>query len=240
MDAADLATTPSVGRLLLRNATIWISPAGLFSAQMHPDKMRFGDRLAGTMVVEETHDPTSSVIARRLFKAMVFIGAVLLCFVSSVFGYSRYVRNSALYEIGRDFVLTYEPLHAVVEDLSADKLNLMVARYRTTDNEAWAVLIFTHRTETYGVQTDVVMSRGADKGSPWSLKDASGLVKFPGEGGQEDRIFAFVHSRDFHRFLTEDEVTKIFKERKPPVEIIPELKDEEKPTVSPPEGGPKP
>jgi len=342
VDAADLSSTPSVGRLLLRNVTIWISPVGLFSAHMHPDRMRFGDRLAGTMVVEEIHDPASSVLARRLLKGALSLAAMVCCALSVVWMHSTYIRNSkvhevacefiarcqvlqetfpglstdkvlltwpdyafgdnaviagvayrderesctaraqailqrgleadeawrgvslhaafdpalssaslstsALHRMGRDLIVGYPPLQEAIDGVSGDELKLTILTYwREKDCEA-TCFMYEQRAKDWQGNFRAVMKRAEGGAAEWKGNDAEGYVTFKTPRGQEARVFAFVLSRDFHRFLTKDEVTRIFKERKPAVVVIPELKEAEKPaqsgggdsTVAPPEGEPRP
>ncbi len=233
VDATDMTSAASLGKLILRNVTIWFSPVGMFSAHTHPDKMRFGDRLVGTAVVEVTHDPMSSVVARRLFKAMVFLAAVACCIFSAVFGFSKHVRNSEVHEAAVAFITTYEPLHEVTGDLSPDNVKLMLARYGPSEDGAWALLVYTQKMEDRGMQIEMLMTRKLEGRTPWAVEDASGVVTFKGAETEKQRMFAFVLSKDFHRFLTEDEMTRIFKEKQPPGEVIPELKEPDNAPAAP-------
>lgn len=239
VDATDMTSAASLGKLILRNVTIWFSPVGMLSAHTHPDKMRFGDRLAGTAVVDVAYDPMSSVVARRLFKAMVFLAAGACCIFSAAFGFSKLVRNSEVHETAVAFVTTYEPLHEVTGEVSPDNVNLALARYGPSEEGAWALLVYTQKIEDRVMQIKMLMTRKLEGPTQWSVADASGAVTFKGTDTEKQRMFAFVLSKDFHRFLTQEEMRKIFQEKRPPMEVIPELKETDNAPAAPAPLAPK-
>jgi uncharacterized RDD family membrane protein YckC len=230
-DAADMTSVPSMKQLLLRNVTIWLSPLGLASASLHPDKMRFGDRLAGTVVVEDVHDAMSSALRRRLFKGVVFVGLAGCCIASAAFGFSNYVRNSKVHEVALRFLGSYGPLQQVVPGFAADNVSLLVANCMATEKGAAAFLMYGSRKKDRNVRVDILMDRGLGDNSTWHVREASGLVKLDAGREGKTRVFAFLLGKDFHRFLTEDEVTKIFREKRAPMEVIPELKSADNETT---------
>lgn len=231
-DAADMTGVPSMRQLLLRNATNWVSWAGMAAANVHPDKMRFGDRLAGTMVVEDPPDALSSALSRRLFKGIVFVVVAACGVMTTVFGYSRLVRNSAVHLVSVEFITTYEPLVEVSGPIAADNVNLVMARYAATDNGAVALLMYGNKDLKRTVQVELLMERGLGDALDWDVKEASGLVNFlPEKEGAKPRVFAFLRGKDFARYLTEEEVKKIFEEKVPAIQVIPELKEADNATA---------
>ncbi|GAH75450.1 unnamed protein product, partial [marine sediment metagenome] len=196
VDAADVGSVPSIRALLLRNLTIWFSPVGMVSAYMHPDRMRFGDRLAGTMVVEDTPDPMSSPWPRRLLKTLVIVGAVTACVVLADRGRARYIRNSEIHEVGLEFLRRYEPLQEVIRPLSVEQMDVKAAGGRPTETGAEAAVVWDWKRKDLVVRAGVKMERGRQDTRAWYVTDASGhAVLNPRQKGKE-RVFVFTLSRD--------------------------------------------
>jgi len=235
VDAAGPGSPPSIARLIVRNVTIWLSPVGMVSAAMDPDRMRFGDRLAGTMVVEETFDPRGSALKRRLLKGVVLVAAVGACWLSIKHSFTRYMTHSGVHEAAMAWIDGYEPLQEVVRPLRARQMVAVPYGYRITPDNALAAMGYYHQGDNLLVALGVAMVRRDD--ADWHVEDVGGEIRLKGADPTKERIFGLNLRRGLHRFLTEEEMRRIRDEKQPPDTVIPELREPDNvtaPTTTPP------
>jgi uncharacterized RDD family membrane protein YckC len=230
VDAADASSVPAVGKLMLRNVTIWFSPVGMVSAYMNPDKARFGDRLAGTMVVDDppaAWKPPWKWWTPRLV-AVVVIAMALYTWADQCG--MRFIRQSRIYGVALSFADSYAPLQEVIAPVRVDggrplRVNDMAVRggWWPTAKGAGAVVAWEYRSDTCVLGAGVLMERGLDRNSPWVVKNTEGGVLLDkGQPGKE-RLFVFNLERKLRRFLTEAEFQKVVKDQNPADKVLPEL-----------------
>ncbi len=167
VDAEDAASKPSWRRLLLRNATIWFAPMGLTWGAFHPDRQRFGDRLARTMVVEDPVAPAGPSWRSTMLKAAVFVLVVAGLFrFHQVLLRGYYERSRATAEAAA-FVNGCTPLAELTPGLTTGDLTLRSVHYFPTDNGAQAR--FTWSRETPGMKLSLlaVMDRPVENLTAW-------------------------------------------------------------------------
>ena len=232
VDPANMSAPAPLGKLILRNVTIWLSPVGMIWAALDPDRMRFGDRLAGTMVVDETYHPGSSTVRRRLLKAVILVAAVGACWLSIKRGLTSYMIRSEPYEVAAAWIDGYEPVQQIIQPLSARDMVAAPYGYRVTADNAIAAMAYYHQGDNVVVALGVATTR--DTMDPtWRVEDAWGEIRLNQTDAASERVFLLHLRRDLHRFLTDDEIRKTRDEKQPPSQVIPELMETDNQTTAP-------
>ncbi len=167
VDSADAGTTPDARRLILRNLTIWLSPVGLALAAMHPDRMRFGDRLARTMVVEEPVPREGPSWRQTALKAACFSLVAVGCLAWWRDMTRRYHEGSRVYRLAVAHLNGGAEIRELIGGLSTDNLTLAGFYYGPTAEGAATQLDFTHRAPPRQTSVTVVMKRPADNVAGW-------------------------------------------------------------------------
>lgn len=230
VDAAEPERPASLAQQLLRNLTIWLSPVGFFAAASHPDKMRFGDRLANTMVVDEAYDPMSSVWVRALFRGIVIVVMVLAALFSYLWGLIPYARNSQAHAFTVDWLNSREYLAEPFDLLGIDagRMFVTLGRFDIVDDGAEVLLVYAYGVEAgSGCQFRVVLRQDFAEDKGWEVRQASGLLVSRWQEKEHRRMFFLRLDKNLHRFLTEEEIDRIVEKKEPAKTVLPELKEED-------------
>ena len=167
VDASDNEAVPTAGRLILRNVTIWLAPVGLASAWFKPDKMRFGDLLARTMVVEEPVGPNGPPMRRTVIKGVVFAGVIGGCWLFAQRAMTQYHETSRPYAALKSYAAACAPMRELVPQIADDNLPLRALRYWPTERGACAQAAAEVVSPERKVSLRVMAERPADNVSGW-------------------------------------------------------------------------
>jgi hypothetical protein len=165
VEAADIGATPGAGALILRNLTIWASPVGLFVARRSEDRMRFGDRLAGTMVVENPQSVTGMSWGQTIVKAGVFSLVTVGCLWVMRTTTEAYHRGSRVYAAAVEFLNGCTAFREIAPEFSGNKLTLLLPL--ATDSGAIVLLGYIEQNNEKTHRLLVQMQRPADNLSAW-------------------------------------------------------------------------
>ena len=236
VDAANPTRAPSVTHLLLRNLTNPISPVGLASAMHDPEKARFGDRLANTLVVDDPPDPNSLALLRRVVKGVVLVALLFGGLHVLQKGVFWWFEKSEPCRLAVDHLRDYGPLTTALGGVDADDLKLRTPVWKISlrpqgvgkeGDDAWIAassMEFIYMGDNAAGLMGVSLIRGVDYHPDWMVGDLGGYVEFYTPKGGLDRMFVFSKQALVGRFLTPEEIEALQKREKTIEDIFPKLK----------------
>ncbi len=166
-DAANANAVPSAARLIVRNLTIWLSPVGIVLAALNSDRMRLGDRLTHSIVLEEPAPPSGPNWRVIVTKAAVFAAVAGAALYFAQFTIERYYRHSRAYGVAMTYLDGCGPMTELMPGAKGGDRAFQRLHFFPTPEGALAAAILTQPFDNRTATLTVIVNRPPDNVAGW-------------------------------------------------------------------------